>query len=294
MIGFLNELQKEKVMNTQSAYVAGIKEGADIAQRRQALINDIVSKCQSLDRENLPPIEYINTIGSDTYQHFKNAMCGTFSELMRRFKLGPDSRILDIGSGCGRMAYPFSYLIDGGKYFGVDVWRQGVDWCNSYFSNVNANMEFKVLSAENNYYFDDYKDGVNNNFSLNFIESDEIDLVFAISCFSHLVEKDCRDYFLEISRILKNGSTAYITGFLIDEFVFSYIERTGKHRALREITPGCYHAYSGQDFFGGFTEEKWRQMFSECGLKLISFDVGNWAEKPGALNYQDTFIVVKA
>jgi len=43
----------------------------------------------------------------------------------------PDDRVLDVGCGCGRMAVPFlNYMSDIGGYWGFDVSRDGIAWCN--------------------------------------------------------------------------------------------------------------------------------------------------------------------
>lgn len=280
-------------MTNKSAYVDAIKETVLQAQGREAQLQNILSSCWKLTEKELPPIEYVNIIGSDTYDHFKNTMCGTFSELMRRFKLTSDSNILDIGSGCGRLSYPFNFLMKEGRYYGVDTWRDGVTWCADRFTSKNPNLQFHCMESNNNYYFEDYKEDVRNDYHFPFIADETVDLTFAISCFSHLVENDCRSYFKEIARILKPTGSAYITGFVIDRFFFDYVKRTGKHTGVQEKDPGCYYAYSGQDFFGGFSFEKWRSMLNDCGLEIVSYEVGDWAEKPGALNYQDIFIVSK-
>lgn len=280
-------------MAALSGYVSNLKYRAQAAAQRQAAINDIVSKCYALKAEDLPPIQFINIIGSDTYEHFKNSMCHTFSELARRFKLTSQSSILDIGSGCGRMAVPFSLLLDEGRYYGVDTWKEGVAWCSQYLTGKNHHMNFTTIESRNNYYYDKFRNDVDNDYHLRHVPTGSIDLTFAISCFSHLIEKDCRAYFREVARVLKPDGAAYITGFVIDKFFFEYVDRTGQHTSVKERETGCFHAYEGQDFFGGFTWWKWVQMFEDAGLRIISHDVGSWAEKPGALNYQDTFIVVK-
>lgn len=280
-------------MNSPSAYVAGLKDMAMQANIRHSKINEIVSNCKALSQDELPPLPFVNIIGSDTYEHFKVAMCGTFSELMRRFKLTSESSVLDIGSGCGRLAFPFSMLLESGCYYGVDVWKEGVDWCNDRFSASKENLSFSAVESKNNYYFDEWDEGLFNDYRIPFVPNESIDLAFAISCFSHLVEMDCRSYFHELRRTLKFGGCAYITGFVIDRYFYDYVEKTGQHRAVREKSPGCFYAYSGQDFFGGFTLRKWTEMLSDAGLEIVVRDTGSWAEKPGSSSYQDVFIVTK-
>ena len=45
--------------------------------------------------------------------------------------LKPEHRVLDIGSGIGRVAIPLTeYLNEKGSYEGFDVVELGVNWCN--------------------------------------------------------------------------------------------------------------------------------------------------------------------
>src|SRR5690348_3639880 len=49
---------------------------------------------------------------------------------VRLADLGPHERVLDLGCGVGRMAVPLTqYMSDVGSYIGVDVARDGIEWC---------------------------------------------------------------------------------------------------------------------------------------------------------------------
>src|SRR3954453_2758504 len=67
---------------------------------------------------------------------------------MRLFGLGlarPDSDVLDVGSGCGRMARPLrSEMVFTGTYVGVDVDREMVAWCQQHL----ADERFSFVRAD--------------------------------------------------------------------------------------------------------------------------------------------------
>lgn len=279
--------------DTASEYIkqqrSDVKQFLQFDQQLTSIARSVVELPDSL----LPPERLMNTIGSHDRAHFLNSSVSFFHEFVRRGHLTSDSVILDIGSGCGRMALPFELFLQAGNYYGVDVWAEGVNWCSDNISTRSGNMSFHLLNAANNYYFDEYKEGVENVFSLPFLKDAELDFAFAISVFTHLLENDTRAYFKELARALKPGAVAFVTGFIIDHFFWKHVSATGKHKQVKEIDKGVFQAYAGQDFFVGYSMEKWRAMLQESGLSVICFETGTWASKPGARPFQDTFIVLR-
>ncbi|MEM6381033.1 MAG: class I SAM-dependent methyltransferase [Pseudomonadota bacterium] len=219
-------------------------------------------------------------------------MTNMFRELATRFDLEHSSNIVDIGCGSGRLAYPFAHFLKDGRYFGCDVWEDGIRWCTDNIAAGHDNVTFHTIPSKNNYYFDDRDDAVQNEYTLPFLPDADIDLAFAISVFTHLVREDSLAYMHELKRMLKPDGCAFITAFIIDHHFFKYVKDTGAHRAVKEAEPGCFYAYSGQDFFGGYSYKVWREMIEQAGLQIVSYEVGKWAAKPGARNYQDTFVLV--
>ena len=276
-----------------SGYIQEQRASANSSAAAAGRISSIVKSVRNLPDELLPPEQLMNIIGSYDKGHFLAQSTNFFEEFVKRGRLGPAAHVLDIGSGCGRMAFPFELYLDGGRYYGIDVWDEGIKWSSEFITARSPHMEFHLMEAENNYYFDSYKDGVENSFSLPFVEADSLDFVFAISVFTHLLEHDSRSYFKEIARCLKKGATAFITGFIIDHFFWQYVNATGKHKEVKAVGEGVFQAYAGQDFFGGYSMAKWREMLQESGLSIICYETGAWANKPGARGYQDTFIVVR-
>ena len=46
-------------------------------------------------------------------------------------------------------------------------------------------------------------------------------------------------------------------------------------------------------FFAGYELDYFEKLVHSYDLKIISRDLGQWAEKPGSKNFQDTFIIYK-
>jgi len=276
--------------NQPSTFVKSINARRQKQMEFQARLNEITKYCRELGDTDLPPLPAMQKIGSDSSQHFKNVMANTFAELYNRFKLHPQSTVFDLGCGSGRMAYPFAQLIaEDGKYYGADVWQEGIDICNQRFTQPQ--MSFHHIPANNNYYFDEFKADTPNNFTLAFLPNAGIDLIFAISVFTHLIEEDALAYLREFKRSLRPSGCAYITCFIIDQFFMDFVDAQDIRPSFKETAPGHYQAYKGQDFFAGFTRHKWEQLLAEAGLEIISLERGSWAQKPGARTYQDLLVV---
>lgn len=241
-----------------------------------------------------PPQEFMEVIGSFDKSHFTSNMTSFSLEILGRCKATKRSTILDLGCGCGRLALPIcEYLGGEGAYIGVDVWPAGIAWCNEFISSKSERFSFHCVEAKNNYYFDACDESTKNEYQISFVDGESVDVAFAISLFTHLRRDDALAYMKEIKRTLKPDGVAYITCFIIDHFFYRYVAATGNHQAVKEspLDPECYYAYSGQDFFAGFSLKVWNEMLQAAGLWAVSREPGSWAQKPGARVYQDTFIL---
>ena len=276
-----------------STFIQSIEKTRQQKATSNARLAAIVKHCRELAAADLPPLYAMQKIGSDSAAHFQNTMVSFFSEMYHRFQLTPASHVFDLGCGSGRMAYPFAQLIDvSGKYYGADVWQEGIEICQQRFPQQT--MSFHTIPAKNNYYFDEFKPDTPNNFTLDFIANTELDLIFAISVFTHLIEEDVRAYLHEFKRTLKPHGCAFVTCFIIDQFFMDFVDATNIRPSFKEVAPGHYQAYKGQDFFAGFTRRKWESLVAEAGLEIISLERGNWAQKPGARTYQDILVLMHA
>lgn len=258
-----------------------------------AEVGELVSSFRS--NGPLPPLDLMTKIGSPNADHFLGNMQLFAQEILVRCHGTKHSHIVDIGSGCGRLSLPFTrFLGFAGRYVGIDVWREANDWCYENTRGLDADIEFLTQPVRNNYYFET-DNGLVNDFKLKPLADNSFDVGVALSVFNHLKKNDVVAYINELSRVLKPGAAAYITGFVIDDAFFEYVARTGMHAQVKEDAGdrGCYYAYELQDFFAGFTLPTWYEMFRAHGLRVACFETGSWAEKKGARLYQDSFIVEK-
>lgn len=239
----------------------------------------------------LPPLPMMKTIGSPSVEHYLTNMRQYVSDLIVEARLEPDARILDIGSGCGRIATAFTrYLQPGGTYTGVDVWDEGVRWCTDHITQNHPDFTFRLVPASNNYYYA-ADSGEPNQFDLSYLPSGGFDGIFALSVFTHLRLVDARQYFALIHRLLDRDGLAYLTFFVIDEDSRRFVRETGQHRELAPAGDGMWYAYAKQWFFSGYEEPLLLSLFDEYGLEVCKRSAGLWARKPGGRLWQDWFLV---
>src|SRR5579862_8607928 len=64
--------------------------------------------------------------------------------------LRPEDRVLDLCCGVGRIAIPLTgYLGPQARYAGIDVWAEGIRWCEQAITPRFPNFEFHYLDARN-------------------------------------------------------------------------------------------------------------------------------------------------
>src|ERR1700732_279677 len=97
----------------------------------------------------LPPQQFIDSVGGgDFYQVGREV----FDLVRRRCNLLPTDRILDIGSGCGRLAVPLTeYLTAEGAYDGLDIVLPMVEWCRENISTQFPRFRFHHANLKNTF-----------------------------------------------------------------------------------------------------------------------------------------------
>ncbi|PZR88658.1 MAG: class I SAM-dependent methyltransferase, partial [Hyphomicrobiales bacterium] len=140
----------------------------------------------------LPPKEFIDLIGGGDFAEF--------DLVVEKCEVTSTDHILDIGSGCGRVAIPFTEYLTTGKYDGFDVVLPMVEWCSQNITAKYPHFNFQHASLKNTKYSN--RDDVASCYVFPF-ENDTVDIVFATSVFTHLVTGSARQYAKEIA----SGST---------------------------------------------------------------------------------------
>src|SRR3989475_2235014 len=127
-----------------------------------------------------------------------------------------DSRILDIGCGCGRVASALArYISSTGSYDGFDVAKEAVEWCQRHISARFPNFRFRRIPVFSQRYSPQGSRGAS---EIAFPYDDNgFDLVFAASVFTHIPPDGLANYIAETRRVLRPGGVNLATVCLLTD-----------------------------------------------------------------------------
>jgi len=220
-------------------------------------------------------------VGDEFFGHF-TALAG----------LTPGTRVLDVGSGIGRIARPLvGFLGAQGSYDGFDPDPEGVRWCQHAYRDV-PRFTFAHVDVFNKRY---NPAGTVDPATLRFPYDDgRFDLVVMVSVLTHLLPETLDNYLRESARVLAPGGRLCATAFLLDETSRAAIaaqatplpfgpERDGCAVVNPEI-PEDAVAYDA----GAFTAR-----LADAGLHEPEIHPGTWADRPSGRTFQDLVVARK-
>ncbi|MBK7870927.1 MAG: class I SAM-dependent methyltransferase [Saprospiraceae bacterium] len=241
-------------------------------------------------RDPLTPPRGLIYTGSGDFQAQGEKMLRFFIE---KGGLQPDHKVLDVGSGIGRMAAPLTrYLNKNAHYEGFDVIKLGVRWCQKNISTRFPNFHFNYIPINNDLYRADGQDATQFRFPYN---DESFDFTIVISVFTHLLPSQAENYLQEISRTLKPDGTCIATFFLLNEestplmptnpafaFPFNY----GHYRLMDEQVKSANVA---------FEENYLQTQITNSGLIIAQTYYGYWCgrDKAACEDFQDVIILKK-
>jgi ubiquinone/menaquinone biosynthesis C-methylase UbiE len=214
-----------------------------------------------------------------------------------------DNQILDVGCGTGLMGIACEPFIGKrGKYIGLDVSRKQIQFCRSHFPKDK--FSFIHLKAGNPLYAPEQTSEL-----ITWpIESESMDVVTALSVWTHFNEKDATYYLSEVARVLKPDGIALVTFFLIDQHYQKLrskkrFQESGFHGTKIDQWIFSEPVYGSNDWLHpiwtqtpeeaiAITEPGFSKLSSKSGLHVQEYFPGNWKEYPGVY-FQDVIIFNK-
>ncbi len=241
-------------------------------------------------KENLVPPRGMIYTGSGDYVKTGNLFLKFFIE---HCNLLPNNKVLDIGSGIGRIARPLtSYLLPDGSYEGFDLVDSGVNWCKKNISKQFPNFNFQKVNLYNDLYTSKGENAEKFVFPYN---DEEFDLVFLVSVFTHMLPDEVDNYMKEIHRVLKKGGKCLATFFVINNNSLS-LSKSNKFRF--DISFGNYYLMDEkvQSANVAFKEEFIvDKLIAQNSLTLNKIIYGYWAsgKVSDKISFQDVVIIEK-
>jgi SAM-dependent methyltransferase len=128
--------------------------------------------------------------------------------------LRPDERVLDLGCGIGRMALPLTRYLDGGRYLGLDVVADGIEWCRANIGARHPAFRFAHLDLHHPIY---NPNGRERTADVRLPLPDaSVDFAFMTSVLTHLPSAEVAAYAREIRRVLAPAGRLFATAFLLN------------------------------------------------------------------------------
>ena len=156
---------------------------------------------------------------------------GFFAALIKGFTRNESVKIVDFGCGHGKLA-PVSVFFTHpeGEYLGIDIQESYINYCRRKYVQL-PRVKFHVSKDYNPLYSPQQQSAVAGSKSYGEdwpVTAESMDVVIAISVFTHLREADAFGYINKIHDILKPGALAILTCHIVEEprkepgFIFKY------------------------------------------------------------------------
>ena len=233
----------------------------------------------------IPDSKRIFTGNDGDIEDFRLQGCNTLRSLVTH-GLKPEHKILDIGSGIGRVALPLTFYLDQGEYYGIDIVLDGVSWCREFITSKYKNFTFLHSDIYNEYY---NKMGVHSvqDMKLPF-KSESFDFIFASSVFTHLFLEDTLSYLEKSMNLLKSGGRFWSTWFLIDDKIKKAIRKNKADLQFQiEKDSIIYTLPDRESVAVAYDKEYINQQFLKFGFKIIDLNHGVWSSVYTNGGFQD-------
>jgi SAM-dependent methyltransferase len=227
---------------------------------------------------------------------------GDFEKIGRDFKkhfievgnLQPSDTVLDVGCGIGRMAIPLTdYLSKEGEYWGFDIVKQGIEWCQKRISPKFHNFHFMHSDIYNKEYNPKGKIQARE-FKFPF-EDQFFDFIFLTSVFTHMLPADMENYVAEIARVLKAGGRCMMTFFLLNEESRNLIYAGTSTLDFRYEIEGCLTTNPETPEDAIAYDEKLVRSLLDAHDLIVSQPIyyGSWCQRQDFFDYQDLIVAKK-
>ena len=266
-----------------------LRRARDLSYRACSPVDRILRRLQG--KPDLPPLWLRRHTGA--VSSFLPAAAQTMARVHETGLLTPRSSVLDIGCGCGAMAFELRAHLDPdeGRYVGFDVHGPSIAWCSAHFEeDPRFVFELAKLASPYSTHVDRKTKAEDYRFP---VDDESVDLVLAKSVFTHMDLAGVENYLGEISRVLRPATgRALVTFFLF--------ERNGVDSPPALPYPEDPAATIRWKIQGhpsaaiGFDRPLIEESVTSSGLEIDSFIQGFWPGREARITGQDQLILRKA
>lgn len=236
----------------------------------------------------MPPKEKIFVGGSDA--DFRQIGVDTLGSLIEVGHVKPVSKVLEIGSGIGRVALPLTQWLDStGRYVGTDIVKHGVDWCIENISSRYENFRFLHMDIYNEYYNPQGKERI---VDLP-LEGRYFDVAVFNSVFTHLVADDTSAYLKLVAKHLAKGGFLWGTWFIMDADARNLVR--GNRSSLNFILGDGNTFHLDENGVStaavAYDIDYVKESLSTAGFEIERLDLGKWCDRTTEFGgYQDLIV----
>jgi SAM-dependent methyltransferase len=206
------------IFTAQRAYAAA-RRTRSVAYRAASVIDWPVNVING--KHPFPPLYLRRDVGA--LNSFESSAGAMVANLKSSCGLRSQSRLLDLGCGCGAVARLLRNHFDGpGGYVGIDVDDRMVRWCERHL----AGPRFRYVTYP---YWNALYNPSGERLLPFPVEDQSADVVLMKSVFTHMLPEDVAHYIRELGRVLAPGARGIITAFVYtsraprdDEFPYSH------------------------------------------------------------------------
>jgi SAM-dependent methyltransferase len=249
----------------------------------------------------VPPAQLIvdNKIGATQMSALTDEFCrigeGMTATMIRSGFMKPGHKVLDVGCGLGRLARPLVNYFDGGEYFGVDINRSSIEWCqkayeghtNFHFSHADVfsttyNETAKVKAEDYVFPFGD----------------NSFDFVWSTSLFTHMLHHQIDRYLGEMARVMKSGAHCWNTYLLLDDEALDRVKRLKTQAGVKlafEVEGGRVRDRNEPESQSAVYQQNVLDSHAKHGLTVVDIRYGQWSGRTENVRSgrQDTVIARK-
>ncbi len=251
---------------------------------------DVVDRILGRSRTDLPP-KRVAFVGDGDFEAIGREFLGFFIELGG---LKPGDRVLDVGSGVGRMAIPLTKYLDGeGSYEGFDPIPDQVRWCREHIEAKHPNFRFQHVDLRSPMY--NPKGAiVPAEFQFPYPAA-SFDFVFLTSVVTHLLPEVVNRYLREVARVSRPGARSLVTWFLIEEEADRRIASGESPTRFEHDLGGCRVVDPKiPESAIAYREGDIRDFYARAGLEILEpIRFGGWSGRQEWLSSQDIILTIK-